>query len=162
MTRTDVGASSRPQTTVGAASIGKGSRRALRRLSVLPVALLLAAALVAPTAALAEETGATGYAQKPPEPTVTTTTTTPAGTTPTSTSPTPASGTSPSKEASTPAKAVSPSTATSSPTTTSASGKTLPFTGFDLSWTVGIGLLLLGVGFSIVAVQRRQRRDSRS
>ncbi len=40
------------------------------------------------------------------------------------------------------------------------STKTLPFTGFDLRWTVGIGLLLVAMGFSIVTVQRRQRRDN--
>jgi hypothetical protein len=37
---------------------------------------------------------------------------------------------------------------------------TLPFTGFDLRWTIGAGLLLLGMGFSIVTVQRRQRRET--
>jgi hypothetical protein len=136
MTRTDVVASSRPQ-AVGAASMRMGSPRALRRLLVLPFALLLALALVAPTTALAATTSEkSGYSQKAPEP---------------------KSGTSPSKEATTPAKAVAPSTASSVPTTESS--KTLPFTGFDLRWTVGIGLLLMGVGFSIVTVQRRQRRD---
>jgi hypothetical protein len=34
----------------------------------------------------------------------------------------------------------------------------LPFTGYDLRWTVGFGLLLMGAGASIVVVQRRQRR----
>jgi hypothetical protein len=136
MTRTDVVASSRPQ-AVGAASMRMGSPRALRRLLVLPFALLLALALVAPTTALAATTSKeTGYSQ---------------------TAPVPKSGTSPSKEATTPAKAVAPSTASSVPTTESS--KSLPFTGFDLRWTVGIGLLLMGVGFSIVTVQRRQRRD---
>jgi hypothetical protein len=130
MTRTDVMASSRPQTTVGAASTRRGLPRALRTLVALPVALLLSAALVAPA-------------------------TTPAVT--------PASGTSPSKEASTPATAVSPSTSTTStPTTKAATSKDLPFTGFDLRWTVGIGLLLMGVGFSIVTLQRRERRDAGS
>jgi uncharacterized membrane protein len=164
MTRTDVMASSRPQTTVGAASMRRGLPRALRTLVALPVVLLLSAALVAPATALAEETGATGYAQKPPTPT--TTTTTPAATTPAATTPavTPASGTSPSKEASTPSSAVSPSTSTTSstPTTKADSSKDLPFTGFDLRWTVGIGLLLMGVGFSIVTIQRRERRDAGS
>jgi hypothetical protein len=139
MTRTDVVASSRPQ-AVGAASMRMGSPRALRRLLVLPFALLLALALVAPTTALAATASKeTNYSQTAPEP---------------------KSGTSPSKEATTPAKAVAPSTASSVPTTESS--KTLPFTGFDLRWTVGIGLLLMGVGFSIVTVQRRQRRDSGS
>jgi uncharacterized membrane protein len=141
----------------------RGLPRALRTLVALPVVLLLSAALVAPATALAEETGATGYAQKPPTPTTTTPATTTPATTPAATTPAPASGTSPSKEASTPASAVSPSTSTtSSPTTKAASSKDLPFTGFDLRWTVGIGLLLMGVGFSIVTMQRRERRDAGS
>src|SRR5277367_3780936 len=107
MTRTDVMASSRPHTTVGAASTRRGLPRAMRTLVALPVVLLLSVALVAPATALAEETGANGYAQKPPTPT----TTTPPATTPATTpAVTPASGTSPSKEASTPASSVSPST----------------------------------------------------
>jgi hypothetical protein len=138
MTRTDVVASSRPQTT-GAASMRMGSPRALRRLLVLPVALLLAVALVAPTTALAASTTESGYNQKPPEP---------------------KSGTSPSKEATTPKKATAPAKATSTPTTTTPTAKTLPFTGFDLRWTIGIGLLLMGAGFSIVTVQRRQQRGT--
>src|SRR5277367_6567266 len=108
MTRTDVMASSRPHTTVGAASTRRGLPRALRTLVALPVGLLLSVALVAPTSALAAETGATGYNQAPPPPT----TTVPPATTPPATTPatTPASGTSPSKEASKPASGVSPST----------------------------------------------------
>jgi hypothetical protein len=141
MTRTDVVASSRPQ-TIGAASMRMGSPRALRRLLVLPVALLLAVALVAPTTALAASTTTpeAGYNQKPPEP---------------------KSGTSPSKEATTPKKATAPAKATSTPTATTPTAKTLPFTGFDLRWTIGIGLLLMGAGFSIVTVQRRQHRGTR-
>jgi hypothetical protein len=138
MTRTDVVASSGPQTT-GAVSTRMGSPRARRRLLVLPVALLLAVALVAPTTALAATTSESGYNQKPPEP---------------------KSGTSPSKEATTPKKEAAPAKATSTPTTTTPTTKTLPFTGFDLRWTVGVGLLLMGAGFSIVTVQRRQRRNT--
>ncbi len=146
MTQTDVVASVRPQAQ-DAAPIRRRSPRALRRLYVLPLALLLTAALVVPTAALAATTGTTGttgYNQTPPAP---------------------ASGTSPSKEKSTPTKETAPAKATSTPTTTTtttAKASTLPFTGFDLRWTVGIGLLLMGTGFSIVAVQRRQRRDGGS
>jgi hypothetical protein len=36
----------------------------------------------------------------------------------------------------------------------------LPFTGFDLRWDIGFGVVLLGAGFSILAMQRRQRRGS--
>jgi hypothetical protein len=125
----------------------------LRRLSVLPVGLLLAVALVVPTTAFAAQ-GATGYSQTPPPPS-------------TGTTPTPSAGTSPSKEKSTPTKTTAPTTtsgapaAGTSPTTTkSAKASTLPFTGFDLRWTIGIGLLLMGAGFSIVTVQRRHRRDT--
>ena len=145
MTRTDVIASSRPQTAT-AESVRRGSPRALRPLLALPIALLLAVAVVAPTTAFAAETGS-GYNQKPPTPTTPTTTKT-------STTPEPKSGTSPVKEEVPPAKT------STVPTTESA--KTLPFTGFDLRWTVGIGLLLIGAGFSIVTVQRRQRRNSGS
>lgn len=136
MTRTDVMASSRPR-TAGAVP-KRGSSAGLRALLTL-VALLLALALVPGAAVAAEPTS--GY---------TTTTTTPAATTPT----TPATGTLPSKEAEKPASETAPAK------TTAPQSSTLPFTGFDLRWDVGFGLLLLVAGFSIVAVQRRQRRDS--
>jgi pectate lyase len=148
MTRTDVVASSRPQ-KADAAPMRKGSSSAMRRLLVLPVALLLAVALVLPTTAIAAEPGTSGYGSKPAAPTTT-----------------PTTGTSPSKESSTPTKTTAPETTKSEPTTsteptatTSAKkATTLPFTGLDLRWTIGAGLLLLGMGFSIVTVQRRQRR----
>jgi hypothetical protein len=152
MTRTDALASSRPQ-TAGAAPMRRGSSSALRRLSVLPVGLLLAVALVVPTTAFAANS-TTGYNQTPPS-------TTGYNQTP------PSAGTSPSKEKSTPTKTTAPTTTSSAPaagtsptTTKSAKASTLPFTGFDLRWTIGIGLLLMGAGFSIVTVQRRHRRDT--
>ena len=142
MTRTDVMASSRPQAQ-GASRMSGGSSRAWRRLIVLPVILLLAVALMAPASAGAETTtnkeGLSGYEKKPEE----------------------KSGTSPSKETSTPEKKESsPPTSTSStaPESEAAKSSTLPFTGFDLRWTIGMGLLLVGAGFSIITVQRRQRR----
>ena len=138
MTRTDVVASSRPHTR-RAASIGRVSPRALRGLLAVPVALLLAVALVAPTAALAATTPESGYSQKAPEP---------------------KSGTSPAKETK-PTKAASTPTPTATTTTTETpKAQTLPFTGFDLRWVAGFGLVLMATGFSIVAVQRRQRRGS--
>jgi hypothetical protein len=137
MTRTDVMASSRPR-TAGAALIRRGSSAGVRGLSTL-VALLLALALAPGAAVAAEPTS--GY---------TTTTTTPAATTPTTT---PAKGTLPSKEAEKPASEPAPAK------TPSPQSSTLPFTGFDLRWDVGFGLLLMAAGLSIVAVQRRQRRD---
>jgi hypothetical protein len=140
MTRTDVMASSRPQTG-RAANVSRRPSGAWRRLSALPVILLLAIALVAPTSAIAATTtnkeGLSGYNQKPAE----------------------KSGTSPSKEATTPEKKeAAPATSSSAPAAEKAKA-TLPFTGFDLRWTLGMGLLLVGAGFSIVTVQRRHRRD---
>jgi hypothetical protein len=140
MTRSDVMASSRPQTTE-AATIRRGSRRALRRLVAPPVALLLAIALTVPTTAFAATSTSTenGYSQTAP-------------------TPNPSSGTSPSKEQSTPAKETSPATTSAAPTAETSKARTLPFTGYDLRWTAGIGMLLMAAGFSIVTVQRRQRR----
>ncbi len=150
MTRTDVMASSRPQ-KAGAAPKKKGSS-ALRKLVVLPVAFALTMALVVPTAAFAAEEGLSNYNNKP-----STSTSTP--------TPAPATGTSPSKESSTPTKTTAPETSSTEPSTTSEptakKASTLPFTGFDLRWTIGAGVLLLAMGFSIVTVQRRQRRNER-
>jgi hypothetical protein len=152
MTRTNVMASSRPQTSASAATTRSGSSRARRGLVILPVVLALGMAPVAPALA-AEPT--TGYAA-------------PGAKTPTTpTTPSPKSGTSPSKStktptSTTPAKAVAPATTSSTtPTTTTAPAKasTLPFTGFNLTWMVGGGLLLVCAGGSIMVMQRRQRRD---
>lgn len=141
MTRTDVVASSRPQ-KAKAATKRKGSSSMLRKLAVLPVAFALMMALVVPTSAFAaEKEGLSGYNSKP----------------------TPTTGTSPSKESSTPTKTTAPETSSTEPATTSeptAKASTLPFTGFDLRWTIGAGVVLLAMGFSIVTVQRRQRRNT--
>jgi negative regulator of sigma E activity len=151
MTRTDVVASSRPQ-AADVALMRRGSSRAWPRI-LMPVALSLVVALMASTTAFAAET-TTGYSQTPPPPTT--------KTTPMSTAPTPTTGTSPSKESSTPTTATAPTTSTSPATTPSpTTAKSLPFTGFDLRWTVGIGIVLMGMGFSIVTLQRRQRRGTR-
>jgi cytoskeletal protein RodZ len=138
MTRTDVMASSRPR-TAGAASKRRGP--SLRVLAIFPVVLLMAMALLAPGAAFAAtETTKSGYNQEPEKP---------------------STGTSPSKETSEPSKEEPASETTPSTTTTPSAetAKTLPFTGFDLRWSFGVGLLLMGAGFSIVVVQRRQRRE---
>jgi outer membrane biosynthesis protein TonB len=164
MTRTDVVASSRPQ-KADEATMRKGSPRA-RKLVVLSVAFALMMALVSPAAVFAaEETSP--YTSKPPTTTTTTTpppTTTSAPATPTST-PTPTSGTSPEKQSSTPEKSAAPETKKEEPTSTSAPTTTqkatsLPFTGFDLRWTIAAGIVLLATGFSIVTMQRRQRRSN--
>jgi hypothetical protein len=108
---------------------------------ILPVVLALALVTAAPAFAATATTPTTGYSK--PEPNT----------------PTLNSGTSPSKATKTPAKTVSPAT-TSSTATKPAKASTLPFTGFDLRWTVGAGLLLVCAGGSIMVMQRRQRRDS--
>jgi hypothetical protein len=141
MTRTNVMASSRPQ-TAGTAATG-GSSRARRRLVILPVVLALGLAPVAPALAVEPATGTYGNSNaKKPEP---------------------KSGTSPSKSTKTPTttKAVEPATTSTTPTTATepAKASTLPFTGFDLRWTVGGGLLLIAAGGSIMVMQRRGRRD---
>jgi uncharacterized membrane protein len=157
MTRTDVVASSRPQ-KADAAPSRKGSSSALRKLAVLPVAFALMMAFVVPTSAFAAEEGLSNYNNKPSTTPTTPTTTTPATT--------PTSGTSPEKAESTPTKTTAPEEASkepTTPTTTSeptAKASTLPFTGFDLRWTVGAGVLLLAMGFSIVTAQRRQARKN--
>jgi hypothetical protein len=174
MTRNDGLASSRPQ-LADAAPTRRGSVRALGSLILsVSAALALVGALLMPTAAVAAE-GTTGYGQTPTPPTTTTqatTTPTPAATTPTPTSTTPApkTGTLPSKESSkpkstgTPAPATTKTTATTptTPTATTAVKKatTLPFTGLDLRWVVGIGLLMMGAGFWIVTAQLSDRRDT--
>jgi len=40
-----------------------------------------------------------------------------------------------------------------------AKASALPFTGLDLRWDIGLGLILLAAGLSIVAAQRRHRRE---
>jgi hypothetical protein len=118
----------------------------MRRLSIVPAVLLLALAIALPSTALAASESTSGYNQTPNTPTT---------------------GTSPSKESSAPStsttsKGTEPSTSTSTPKTTETEKSgTLPFTGFDLRWSIGFGLLLMGAGFTIVAVQRRQRQDGR-
>ena len=165
MTRTDVVASSRPRKAT-AAPKRKGSSSAMRKLVVLPVAVALTMALV-PATALAAEENLSGYNK-----TTTTTTTTPPTTptttpttTPAATTPTPTTGTSPSKESSTPTKTTAPETSSTEPgkgsEPTAKKASTLPFTGFDLRWTIGAGVLLLAMGLSIVMIQRRQRRSER-
>jgi hypothetical protein len=142
MTRTDVMASSRPQAEGEATGSGRSSS-ARRRLVVLPVLLLVAVVLAAPMSAVAASTttnkeGLSGYQKKTEE----------------------KGGTSPSKEKTTPEKTeTTPTTTSSTAPSSETKATTLPFTGLDLRWTLGMGLLLVGAGFSIVVVQRRHRRD---
>jgi cytoskeletal protein RodZ len=177
MSRIDVVAASRPRKQ-GVARARTGLRRFWQTLVVVPVVLLLAALLVPVSALAAEPTS--GYSQTAPTPKTTPTSTTPTSTTPTSTTPpsttptattptsttppTPTSGTSPSKEATTPekttpAKEAAPTT-TTSPSMPTSKAAALPFTGLDLRWSIAIGVLLIGLGCSILGVQRRQRGRS--
>jgi cytoskeletal protein RodZ len=140
----------------------KGSSRILRRLSILPLLALLALALIPGAALAAEPTSGYGTTSTSTTPTSGYSTTTPAPTT-TPTTTTPSKGVAPSKEAekptsTTPASETAPAKTSTTPTSEKAG--TLPFTGFDLRWDIGFGLLLMLAGFSIVLVQRRQRRDS--
>jgi uncharacterized surface anchored protein len=141
MTRTGVMASSRPSSNE-AGSKGATPSGVMRRLSSIAAVMLLAMALVAPGSAFAASEPTSGYNQTPT---------------------TPKSGTEPSKEESKPTSTTPTSTTPTSttPTTTStpseAKKASLPFTGFDLRWSLAIGLVLMGAGFSIVVVQRRQR-----
>ncbi len=134
------------------------SNRVKRGFLALPV-LLIACALAIPGAALGAE-GTSGYNQTPSTPT-TTPKTTPA-TTPATTPTTPTTGTSPSKEEKTPSTKEEPTKTTTTPATPAEKASTLPFTGFDLRWIVAAGFVLMAAGFSIVIVQRRERRGGRS
>jgi uncharacterized membrane protein len=161
MTRIDVVASSRSRKT-RATRISTGPSSSLGKLLVVPVAALIAAVLLLPASALAAEP-TSGYSQTAPTPK-----TTPATPT-TPTAPKPSTGTSPSKEEKTPSEEKSkaptkePTASTPSSTTVGASksstSSTLPFTGLDLRWVVGVGLLLIAAGLSITTLQRRHRGE---
>jgi hypothetical protein len=142
MTRTDFTASSRPQAVAaGLKTAVPARRRSARRLIAVPVALAL---LVPATPALAQSS-TSGYSQTPPVKT------TPSNGTGPSTSSSP-----PKSETSTP-RSSTPSTGSAAPTASSRS--TLPFTGLDLRWIIGGGVLLMAAGLSIRLVQRRQGGD---
>ena len=152
MTPTDCMVSSRPQTAVAATSgqvlesrrgAARARRSARRGLLAAPVAL----ALMIPAApALAQEPGTSGYKQ----------------TVPVQTTPEPKSGTAPAKETTTPKTTpkttVEPTSTTPASTATAPSESKLPFTGLDLRWVLGAGLLLLAAGLSLRVVQRRSAR----
>jgi uncharacterized membrane protein len=118
--------------------------------------------------ALAVET-TTGYQQTPAPANTTTASTTTASTTTSATTTTgyqqtptkPASGTGPSKETATPTTSTSPANTATPKTSTTAhsANSTLPFTGLDLRWIIGAGVLLLAAGLSLRIGQRRQRHD---
>jgi hypothetical protein len=147
MTPTDDMVPSRPHTAVATELHdhrgATRTRRAARRgLLALPIALALT---IPATPALGQtsSTGTSGYGQKAPVPTTTE----------------PKSGTAPSKEATTPKTetAPEPTTTTTTPakTTVSPNESKLPFTGLDLRWVIGGGMLLLAAGLSLRISQRR-------
>lgn len=154
MTPTHGMASSRRQTagTISQASSGltglRGRRRFGRReLLALPVVLALLVPAAPALAATSTGTGTSGYSQKPPTPTTKTE---------------PKKEVEPSKEAAktTPTTTVEPvKETTTTPTTTTPQASTLPFTGLNLTWVVGAGVLLLGAGLSIrLALRTRSGR----
>ncbi len=145
----------------GAATISQASRRtrprgrrrfARRELLALPAVLALlvpAAPALAATSTGTSSTGTSGYNQKPPTPT--TKTEPKKEVEPSKTESTPA--------ATTPKTAVEPAKEATTPTTPTAKASTLPFTGLNLTWVVGAGVLLLGAGLSIrLALRTRSGR----
>jgi hypothetical protein len=120
---------------------GRSSRRRTIRCGLL--ALSLALALIAPGATALAVEATTGYSQTTPPPK-------------TQTTPAPKQETAPTQTSSTPTKKTQPAKTSSEPTATTAKAKTLPFTGLDLRWVTLGGLLLVGMGMSIVVVQRRR------
>lgn len=116
----------------GSATAAKRHGPRMRRaLIAVPAAL----ALMIPATAFAAGT-TTGYNQTPPPPT-----------TPKTTPP--------------PTKNTAPAAAIGTPVTIKPSAPaptTLPFTGLDLRWVIGVGLLMLATGgFSIRVLQRRHQ-----
>jgi hypothetical protein len=151
MTRTHEMTSSRSQ-TAGAASIAemtdrKSARRVLRRIArrellALPAALALlipAAPGLAQASTGTSSTGTSGYNQKPPTPTTKTE---------------PKKEVEPSKEATKTTPTTSSEPTATTPTAVTPKASTLPFTGLNLTWVVGAGVLLLAAGLSIRLAQR--------
>lgn len=157
--RNDLTAYEGPQPANAAPSGRGGSRR--RRMVRGLLALPLALALIVPgaTALAAEPTSS--YGTTTPPPSKTETTPAPKSETAPTTSTQPTTGeakqeTAPTKTSSV-AKETQPAKSSSEPTATTATkAKTLPFTGLDLRWLTLGGLLLVGMGMSIVVAQRRR------
>jgi hypothetical protein len=146
--RNDLTACDGPQ-LANAGPIGRGRSRRRRTMLRGLLALPLALALIAPGATAIAAAPTSGYSQTAPAPK-----TTPA-TTPTTTS-SPKGEAAPTQTSSTPSTETQPANSSSEPTATTANGssKTLPFTGLDLRWMILGGVLLVGMGGSILFVQR--------
>jgi hypothetical protein len=160
--------------SANAAPIGSGRPRRRRAVRSGLLALPLALALITPGATALAAEATTGYSQTtPPPPPKTETTpapkTEPTPTPGTSTTPTtetgttssPKGGVSPTQTSSTPASSTQPAKSGNEPTATTAHATTLPFTGLDLRWVILGGVLLMGMGLSIIVVQRGRHRTNR-
>jgi hypothetical protein len=147
MTRTDVMVSSGTHTEGAGPIAGETStrfgatrRRVMRRgLVAIPVALAFMAPAVAQAASAP---GTSGYGQTTPAP---------------KTTPKPKQEVAPSKEPAEPTTTTPSSSNVPTATPATPAPSTLPFTGLDLRWVVGAGVLLLAGGLSIRLGQRRQR-----
>ncbi len=145
------------------------AKRGGRRAPGVVLGLLTAIALLALPAAAGAQTTSTsslaGYSETPTVSTsVSTHSTVSSSTVSTETaSPgvTPASGSKPESESkpehtsTTPKSEVSPAS-TESTTTSETTASTLPFTGLNLASVIGGGLLLIGIGVSLLVAQRRR------
>lgn len=140
-----------------AAPIRRGGSRRRRAVRSGLLALPLALALIAPAATAFAAEPTTSYGQKTPAPQTTPTQKT--ETTPTTKEP--KSGAAPTQTSSTPSHETVPTKTSGEPTATTAKAKTLPFTGLDLRWVTLGGLLLVGMGMSIMVVQRRRQSAGR-
>jgi hypothetical protein len=139
--RNDFTACDGPQLATAAPSGRSRRRRTLRR-GLLALPLALALIVGSTTVALAAES-TSGYAKPVPAPK-----TTPA------TTPSPKGEAAPTNTSTAPSKAEAPASSTEPTATTAAKATTLPFTGLDLRWVILAGVLLVGMGMSIVVVQR--------
>jgi hypothetical protein len=129
----------RDDLTANAAPTGRDRTR-LRRFVRGLLALPLALALIAPSTALAAAP-TSGYSQTQPAPK-------------TETIPSPKGEAAPTQTSSTPTKTETSSSGKEPTATTATKASTLPFTGLDLRWVILGGVLLVGMGMSIVVVQR--------
>ena len=124
-----------------AADSGRSRRRRTMRRGMIALPLALALMVGGTTTALAAEP-TSGYSHSTPAP---------------KTTPTPKGEAAPTTTSSTPSKettTATPSSSTEPTATTAAKASTLPFTGLDLRWVILAGVLLVGMGMSIVLVQR--------
>lgn len=155
-------------TSTNALAVNKSGTTITTKVPGVVLGLLAAVALLAaPAAAFGAETTTTlnGYTATP---TLSTSSTTSVATTTVATtsaaapvsSAKPESESKPTTSESTPKSSVKPSSSSASPATatTTTTAKTLPFTGLNLAWVIGAGLLLLALGLTMRVLQRRAHR----